>query len=889
MTYRFLSILLSALSSLASWAMPARQSSFVASTSEGEPIELRLMGDEYFHYFVSTSDGTLYMRQGDLFVPAELDSSLRLRPAASPGKAADLAPLFSKARQSAPRIPGLVPSATFPARGEQPVLVVLVEYQDIKFNLSDPNDYFTRMLNEEGFAEYYATGSARDWFINSSQGQFSPRFDVFGPVTLQKNRQYYGGNDAFGQDSAPQKMAVEACRTLNPDVDFSIYDCDSDGYIDNVFVVYAGRGEASGGPADSVWPHAWSLSSAEPGQRYTFDGVILNRYACSNEWELSDQGHGYRPVGIGTFVHEFSHVMGLPDLYSTQYVQNTFTPGAWSAMDYGPYNNDGCTPPQYSAWERASLGYSTPAALPLQGNLGIEPLGEGLSYIATSNNENEYFILENRRQTGWDAYVPGCGLLIWHIDYDPEVWRSNSVNNNPSHNHVDIIEADGTRDESSRDGDSFPGAAGISTADLRLWNGSRLGISLSDISMVGDRVALRINGGTADIASPQNPHALEIGPGNISFAWNPVEGALAYNASLLLEDETICSLRTETPSAEFSGLSPDTSYTINITADDGAFGSEPTTLEFTTLPPTLDYLTPLLLPISDLSATSFLARWEEMALAEDYLLSLWSVTEGERPVVSTDFSEGLDNLPEGFSTNSAATYGMASYSGAAVPALRLAKDGEELAFRSERDIHTLDFWHRGNSTGENETLIISISKDGFDWLPFTSLPVISEKGGEETSVDLPERTKGVKILFNRPDKGSVAIDDVRLSLHGDDVETPVSPYPVTIPAPNSSFLVEGLSPLSRYAIGLTARSLPLLSLPSEKIYITTPEGLSTPTLALPSPMRIEGRRISSDIPFSVYTAAGNLLAYRTLLFEPQTPGMLILLTDEGSRLKIFIR
>jgi len=123
-------------------------------------------------------------------------------------------------------------------------------------------------------------------------------------------------------------MVIEACRQLNPEVDFLQYDRDGDGYIDNVFVVYAGRGEASGGSPDCVWPHAWNLSSAEPGSQYTFNGVRLNLYACSNEWELSDHGKGFRPVGIGTFIHEFSHVMGLPDLYSTEYVKDSFTPGS---------------------------------------------------------------------------------------------------------------------------------------------------------------------------------------------------------------------------------------------------------------------------------------------------------------------------------------------------------------------------------------------------------------------------------------------------------------------------------------------------------------------------------------------------------------------------------
>ena len=165
----------------------------------------------------------------------------------------------------------------------------------------------------------------------------------------------------YGNDQRPEEMIIEACQMLDDTVDFSEYDRDGDGYIDNVFVFYAGRGEASGGASDTVWPHSWDITAAT-SVPYVFDGVRLDRYGCSNEWEVD------RPDGVGTFVHEFSHVMGLPDLYATKYT-GAFTPGAWSAMDYGPYNNDGCTPPLYSAFERYSLGWIEP--LPIDGPVNV--------------------------------------------------------------------------------------------------------------------------------------------------------------------------------------------------------------------------------------------------------------------------------------------------------------------------------------------------------------------------------------------------------------------------------------------------------------------------------------------------------------------------------------
>ncbi|MDE6402776.1 MAG: immune inhibitor A, partial [Muribaculaceae bacterium] len=155
---------------------------------------------------------------------------------------------------------GLFDGEHYPVFGEQKGLVILVEYTDVKFNNpavtygGDVNAYYTEMLNGDNFTKHNATGSARRWFIDNSNGQFLPTFDVYGPVELSHNMAYYGGNDFFGDDQHPELMAVEACQQLDGEVDFSEYDRDGDGYIDNVYIIYAGRGEASGGAADTVWP-----------------------------------------------------------------------------------------------------------------------------------------------------------------------------------------------------------------------------------------------------------------------------------------------------------------------------------------------------------------------------------------------------------------------------------------------------------------------------------------------------------------------------------------------------------------------------------------------------------------------------------------------------------
>ncbi|MDE6696893.1 MAG: M6 family metalloprotease domain-containing protein [Muribaculaceae bacterium] len=375
--------------------------------------------------------------------------------------------------------------ATFPVLGEQKGLVILVEYEDIAFEYGD-HDYFFRMLNEEGFSDFGSLGSARDWFIENSGGRFMPDFDVYGPVVLPNPRQYYGGNDASGNDLHPEEMAIHACQILDDEVDFSQYDRDGDGIIDNVFIFYAGKGEHDSGVKNAVWPHSWDIAAAST-EEYIFDGVKLNHYACSCEYPS-----GYkRPDGIGTFVHEFSHVMGLPDLYVTTYTSG-FTPDAWSVMDKGPYNNNGLTPPNYSSYEKCALGW-----------LDFEPFKEGImelpdlsttgiAYALPTEKSYEFYFFENRQQLGNDAFIPGHGMLVWHLDYNKGAWAMNTVNNISTHQRVDLIEADNVKSAATRSGDSFPGTAGVTSftfetkPQLASWAKKRLAYDIEDIAETAD-------------------------------------------------------------------------------------------------------------------------------------------------------------------------------------------------------------------------------------------------------------------------------------------------------------------------------------------------------------------------------------------------------------------
>lgn len=429
--------------------------------------------------------------------------------------------------------PGLTPSS-FPPFGDPKAIVILVEYEDVKFGdkVSDkitdyiPGDYFTRMINEEGFSDYEATGSCRDWFIYNSNGLFMPQFDVYGPVTLPQKMKYYGGNDINKNDRRPWDMVTDACDLLDEEVDFSQYDSDGDGKVDNIFVFYAGFGEADGGGNDTVWPHSYDLSYAYPSKKFIYDDVQVDHYACSNEIDHQTR----RPDGIGTFVHEFSHVLGLPDLYATSYT-SAFTPGAFSPLDQGPYNNEGRTPPNYSSFERFALGWMEPIKWETEYTASLNPdepenpedpedpqdpekegeqgddepevtvqaytlpnmTDENVAFIAWASDK-EYFLFENRQQTGNDTYIPGHGMLIWHVDFDEKVWLYNQVNNNASHQYVDLIEADNSKTDGSRKGDPFPGKKNVSRyaedskPAFKSWAKKPLGINLENIAESEDGI-----------------------------------------------------------------------------------------------------------------------------------------------------------------------------------------------------------------------------------------------------------------------------------------------------------------------------------------------------------------------------------------------------------------
>ncbi|MDE6558725.1 MAG: sigma-70 family RNA polymerase sigma factor, partial [Muribaculaceae bacterium] len=434
------------LSALNARAVPASPEPVTYTQPDGSIIEFRHIGDENNHKIISVADGRELVFDADGFLRP-------LESVPSPCAVGDIP--FGDSDTTGKY---LMSGSHFPHIGSPRALVILVMYRDRFFSMEQPQEYYHRMLNEENYSINGATGSARDFFSENSSGAFTPQFDVYGPVLMDNPTKYYGANDNYGYDLHPEEIVIEALTKLDDTVDFSIYDTDEDGTIDNVYIFYAGIGEQDSYQPNVIWPHSANILDFDlPQKEFYFDGVLLNHYAMSNEIN-SKSG---RPDGMGTFIHEFSHVLGIPDFYATTYT-SAFTPGRFSTMDRAPYNNLGRTPAYYSIFERYTLNWAAPEPITESGYYTLDPIGDSNSgYIIPTERPDEFFILENRQFKGFDSYIPGHGLLLWHIDYVQEIWDSNVVNNTPRHQCVDIVEADNNPVDATRDGDTFPGKSDI--------------------------------------------------------------------------------------------------------------------------------------------------------------------------------------------------------------------------------------------------------------------------------------------------------------------------------------------------------------------------------------------------------------------------------------------
>ena len=440
---------------------------------------LRMVGDEFHHYYTSL-DGTPMTKVNGRWTED------KLRISNDAGRMTNDELQRAKARRAAAE--ELQRQSSYPLTGSPKSIVILANFQDIKFKytLSD----FERMLNESGYKENGAVGSARDNFIAASDSAFSPVFDCYGPVTLSKGYAYYGENINGGSSAHAAQMVVEACELVaQSGVDMAQYDTNNDGRLDNVFIYFAGHNEAEHGGENTIWPHRSAIQT-----EVRVDGKLICDYACTSELRGAS---GSSMCGIGTFCHEFGHVLGLPDYYDTGY--NLYTVGTWDIMCSGSYNGNGKTPPTYTAGERFQLGWLKPVQLHDAGPYTLEPLETSNKAYLIAKTEhnlswadaspNEYWLLENRQHLGWDSVpsaLPGTGMLIFHITYNAIAWGSN-IPNNSLPLRYDIEEANGSKGFSNAS-DPFPGSANITQFTPVLHNGEFVEQPLLDIAESGEDI-----------------------------------------------------------------------------------------------------------------------------------------------------------------------------------------------------------------------------------------------------------------------------------------------------------------------------------------------------------------------------------------------------------------
>lgn len=413
--------------------------------------------------------------------------------------------------------------------GEIRGLIILVQFSDVKFKSSDPQVDFSRYMNEEGYHENGMHWSVRDYYVANSMGAFKPTFDVAAPVTLSNSRAYYGtlqiSYDGTNYYDYPDSAFIEAIKLIKQrgDVDFTLYDYDGDQKVDFVYMIYAGIGEADTGIEYAIWPQAAyvnPIAVAGNCSGWSRNCYYVSHYACSNEISGNAYAHDTSTkilAGIGTFVHEYGHVLGLPDFYNTEDMNDQSTPFIWSLMDMGEYNsyaeNDllaGTAPPRLTAFERYSLGWLTPRVLEKQnGEITLYGIDQNDAILIPSTNKNEYFFLDYRAKYDEIAPLPNSGMLVWRISYNASAWDNNKVNVKDAYrmNLVRSDKDDGlqtvrngwytyrapTLEDENLKGDPFPGIKDVTEFDEFItYARENLGLRIYDIAETDSAVTFKV-------------------------------------------------------------------------------------------------------------------------------------------------------------------------------------------------------------------------------------------------------------------------------------------------------------------------------------------------------------------------------------------------------------
>lgn len=429
---------------------------------------------------------------------------------------------------------GSLATAPLPSIGSPKIPVILVQFIDRPFSVGETeeavNEIYNQLFNAgEDIQPYSSYHSVREYFRGQSENLFTPEFDIIGPVTLEKSYAYYGEDHGVNHDIHILDLYREACQqAFQRNVDWNLYDNNQNGTVDFVFFIYAGHGQnQKNTEKGNIWPKESLTAEVIYGDDFS---VTFSAYGCTNELYKN------KLDGIGSCIHELSHGLGLPDFYDTNY--EAYGMDYWDVMDSGCYQLEGDMPIGLSAYELDFLNWRKLVELTPDSaySLTLFPieLGNVAYKVVNKANPNEYFILENRQNIGWDQYM-GCistsqydkyganhGLMITHVDFNQAVWNANNVNTRTNHQRMTIVPADGElisavkRTDSvweiSTHGDLYPSEKGVTEmSSYAVFTGEGLGQTITNIVEHEDgRITLDINGGKEKPEETSEPDIPEI-------------------------------------------------------------------------------------------------------------------------------------------------------------------------------------------------------------------------------------------------------------------------------------------------------------------------------------------------------------------------------------------
>lgn len=538
-------------------AVPAKRGQWrTVRLADGTSVRVELRGDEWAHYWQSR-DARIFVADSatagdyrETTLDAVCKSAEGRRSVAAERRARRLR------QQARARRADTVRTQEGAITGTKKGLVILVGFADKAFESDHTQALYDRIFNESGCTEASFKGSVSDYFNDQSHGKLRIMFDVMGPVTVSKGYAYYGANDTSGNDMHPTEMVREALDLIRDSVDFSDYDWDGDGEADQVFVLYAGHGEADYSDIDpaTIWPHEWTLTG-DGSPAPVYDGIRVDTYACSNE--LSFDG---MISGIGTVCHEFAHCLGFPDEYDMN--GRNFGMDRWSLMDYGSYNggdDEGYLPSGFTSYEKMVAGWLTPVVLSDDTVTvrAMQPLADADEAYIVYNEAypDEYYLLENRQPTGWDAAQRGSGLLILHVDYDADIWSNNCVNTfcnyltsegvsaYNDHQRCTVFHADNSEgiEDADLEGDPYPSGSNdalspVSVPATVVYHAGQTGSVVMDCSVSS---------------------IMEDSEGRVSFVYSPVFSSGIAGRPLVPDDASVDSDAVYTLDGVFAGTSID--------------------------------------------------------------------------------------------------------------------------------------------------------------------------------------------------------------------------------------------------------------------------------------------------------------------------------------------